>query len=129
MFSCDDGFGEDAAWLGAWCGLGAGWEDVWAVSYFSGVQCIPADSYLPTPLYFPISYFYFLLEFTQMLTCKLLNSSKSQSEILSYQIINNCRMYYSLYIRDYFYLHILILRRLLYTYTTLWNIITVAHNK
>ena len=31
---------------------------------FSGVQCIPADSYLPTPLHFPISNSYFLLEFS-----------------------------------------------------------------
>ena len=29
---------------------------------------------------------------TQMLTCKFLNSSKSQSEILNYQILNNCRV-------------------------------------
>ena len=38
-------------------------EGVWGVFfYFSGVQCIQPDSYLPTPLHFPISYSYFLLE-------------------------------------------------------------------
>ena len=42
----------------------AGWEDVWAVSDFSGVHCIPADSYLPTPLHFPTSDHFFLLEFS-----------------------------------------------------------------
>ena len=51
-----------------------GWEPdvalggVWAASYSSGLQCILADSYLPTPLHFPISNSYFLLEFS---TCLL----------------------------------------------------------
>ena len=31
----------------------------------------------------------------QMLTCKFLNSSKSQSEILNYQILDNCRVLYT----------------------------------
>ena len=30
-----------------------------------------------------------------MLTCKFLNSSKSQCEILNYQILNNCRVLYA----------------------------------
>ena len=36
---------------------------VWAVSGSYGQQCILADSYLPTPMHFPISIF-FLLEFS-----------------------------------------------------------------
>ena len=36
--------------------------DVWVDSYFSGVLCIQPDSYLPTPLHFPISDSSFLLE-------------------------------------------------------------------
>ena len=38
--------------------------DVWAVSYFLGVQCIQPDYYLPSPLHFPISNSYFLFEFS-----------------------------------------------------------------
>ena len=41
---------------------------VWAVSYFSGMQCIQLEFDLPTPLHFPISHSYFLLEFSKMLT-------------------------------------------------------------
>ena len=45
-------------------GPGVALGDVWADYFFSGVQCIQPDSYLPTPLHFPISNYYFLLEFS-----------------------------------------------------------------
>ena len=49
-----------------------GWPDValgevgrmFGQFIFLGVQCIPADSYLPTPLHFPNSNSYFLLDFS-----------------------------------------------------------------
>ena len=38
--------------------------------------------------------FIFSSSSAQMLTCIFLNSSKSQCEILNYQIVNNCRILY-----------------------------------
>ena len=57
--TCNDGFDEGAACLGAWCGLGAGWEGVWAVSYLPGVTVHSSSFLLADPLALLNFYFIF----------------------------------------------------------------------
>ena len=73
-FNCDDGFGEGAAWWEAWCGLGGGWEDVWAVYFFRGA--VHSSRFLSAnPLAFPKFEFLFPPRFQHK--CVPLNSINS----------------------------------------------------
>ena len=61
---------------------------VWAVSYSSRVQCILENSYLPTPLHFPISNSYFLLELSTNASLQIVNFAKSQTDVIKDDVLN-----------------------------------------
>ena len=69
-------------------------EGVWAVPCSSRLPHIMANSYLLTPLHFPISKLLFppRIQHKCLYSCICLNFAKCQPGFLNYQILNICRV-------------------------------------
>ena len=89
--TCEDGFGEEAAW-GPDVALGQVGRMFGQFLIFQGCSAFQQILMCRTPCTSQFLNIISSSSSAQVLTCKFLNSSISQSDILNYQMLNNCRV-------------------------------------